>query len=172
MAQLRLVKDLTQANHKVIDMIISAVMNGNTDSDNDIGVNGKPDSGESTPKPPSSEEGGTISKFDPDKIYNTGDIAYVIVDGKIIIKECIVDGNTGGDFTNGWTIIDGSLGGSSGSNAGTNTSTNFLELLEALSKVVDLSGSDLESIVQYPLYEETDIKQMDGGIYEFGRIIF
>lgn len=179
MAQLRLVKDLTHASNKVIDMIINAVMNGNTDSDNDTGVNGKPENPSEppiTPDDPDTTVGNnTISKFDPDKIYNAGDIAYIIVDGKIIIKECIQDGTTGGDFTEGWTVIEGSLGGSgggSGSNTGTNTSTNFLELLEAISKVMDLSESNLEGIIQIPLYDDTDIKQIDGGIHEFGRIIF
>ena len=82
MAKLVLIKDLAEISPSVVEVILSTIINDNS-----------------------------IKKHETTKIYNVGDRVYQIIDGKIVVKECIVDGTVGDDFVTNWITVENVIGG-------------------------------------------------------------
>lgn len=152
MARLVLVKDLAKIDPSIMDIILSTII-GN----------------------------GDIKRHDSTTIYNAGDRIYQIINGQIIVKECMVDGTIGSDFVTNWTTVQSLIGsGDSGTqNPNTFQTISFFEkklsddistLTNVLGSMTDLSSEGLRGTFMFPLFTDDEIV-LNGGIHEFGRVI-
>lgn len=152
MAKLVLIKDLSKINPSTIDVILSTLVGSNN-----------------------------LKKHDENTIYNAGDKAFQIIDGEVVIKECILDGTKGADFNSNWTIVESILGGADSINKNPETfqtvsyfekklMDDIVSLTEKVSTLVDLSSSDLRNTFIFPLFTEDEVT-VENVTYDFGRLI-
>lgn len=152
MARLVLIKDLSKINPSTIDVILSTL----------VGPNG-------------------LKRHDETTIYNAGDKAFQIINGEVVIKECILDGTKGSDFDSNWTVIESILGGDDSNNKNPETfqTVSYFEkklmddivaLTDKVSNLVDLSSSDLRNTFIFPLFTEEEVA-VENVTYDFGRLI-
>lgn len=120
-----------------------------------------------------------IPEHDEKIIYHVGDRVYKIIDGKIVVKECIVEGTQGPDFTTNWTIVESIIGdgGTQNPNSFQNIShiekkitSDIATIANRVHTALDLSGQNLNSTFILPLYTDDEVT-LDGGVYDFGRVI-
>lgn len=151
MAKIVLIKDLAQISPSAVEVILSTIINDNS-----------------------------IKKHDVTKIYNVGDRVYQIIDGRIVVKECIVDGTVGDDFITNWITVENVIGGgSSTQNPNKFQDISFFEkklsddistLTDRLGSILDLSDEGLRGTFMFPLFTSDEI-ELQGGLHEFGRVI-
>lgn len=150
MARLVLVKDLANVSQGITNVIISSII-GDID----------------------------IKKHNPETTYNSGDMAYQIIGGKIVVKVCNQDNTIGEDFETNWDVTDSIISGLGSQNKNSFQSISAFEKkltddITALTNVVgsmaDLSAEGLNNSFMFPLFTEDEVF-IDGGIYEFGRVI-
>ena len=151
MAKVVLIKDLAEISPSTVDIILSTIINDNS-----------------------------IKKHDATKVYNVGDRVYQIIDGKIVVKECIVDGTMGDDFITNWITVENVIGGgSSTQNPNKFQDISFFEkklsddisiLTDRLGSILDLSDEGLKGTFMFPLFTSDEI-ELNGGLHEFGRVI-
>lgn len=119
-----------------------------------------------------------IDRYDPDKTYNSGDKVFVVVDGELIVKECV--GNNVIDFDNGnWVTVEGIFGSnSSEQQPNSYQQVSYFEsklakdintLTRRLNTLTNLDDEDLKNTFVIPLYEEEEIT-LTSGHFEFGRV--
>lgn len=119
-----------------------------------------------------------IERYNPDKIYNTGDKVYIIQEGQLIIKECITDNVSSMNDTN-WLKVESALGsGSTTQNPNATQNISYFEtkivneianISQKLSTIIGLDDSDLKNTFVVPLYSEDEIT-LTSGKFEFGRV--
>lgn len=151
MAKIVLIKDLAQISPSAVEVILSTIINDNS-----------------------------IKKHDVTKIYNVGDRVYQIIDGRIVVKECIVDGTVGDDFITNWITVENVIGGGSNTqNPNKFQDISFFEkklsddisiLTDRLGSILDLSDEGLRGTFMFPLFTSDEI-ELQGGLHEFGRVI-
>lgn len=151
MAKLVLIKDLAEISPSVVEVILSTIINDNS-----------------------------IKKHETTKIYNVGDRVYQIIDGKIVVKECIVDGTVGDDFVTNWITVENVIGGGATTqNPNKFQDISFFEkklsddisvLTDRLGSILDLSDEGLRGTFMFPLFTSDEI-ELQGGLHEFGRVI-
>lgn len=153
MARMVLVKDLANINQGIVSVVLSSII-GDTN----------------------------IGKHDPTKTYNAGDRAYKIIDGKIVIKKCTAYGVKGDDFNNNWEIAESlinGIGSSATQDKNSYQSVSAFEkkmsddistLTNVLGSLTDLSNEGIRGTFMFPLFTKDEIT-LNGGIYDFGRVI-
>ena len=151
MARLVLIKDLSKLNPSTMDVVLSSIVGSNN-----------------------------LKRHDKDTIYNAGDRAFQIIDGEVVIKECILDATTGEDFDSNWTIIESIFGGDSvNKNPETFQTISYFEkkladdiaiLTEKVSNIADLSSEGLQNTFIFSMFTPDEIT-IQNATYDFGRII-
>lgn len=150
MAKVVLIKNLADFEPSVANLIMSSMIGGDTG----------------------------IEKYDPDKVYNSGDKVYIIENGQIIIKECINSGVSDLDDRN-WITVDSGIGGASDTqNPNSYQNISYFEnklvtdigiLTERINSIISLGDDDLSNTHTVPMYTEDEVV-LTKGKYEFGRI--